>query len=53
MSPEVLAALIVDTLQEARDLSIKLGANVLQYFVEMAILEAVDVERELLSKRRQ
>ncbi len=50
---QVLAALIVDTLQEARDLTIKLEAQVLQYFVEMALLEAVEVERELVSKSRQ
>ena len=51
--PEVLAVFIIDTLQEARDLTIKLEANVLQYFIEMALLEAVEVERELLSKSRQ
>ena len=51
--PEVLAVFIIDTLQEARDLTIKLEANVLQYFIEMALLEAVEVERELLSKPRQ
>ncbi len=51
--PQVLAELIIDTLQEARDLTIKLEAKVLQYFVEMALLEAAEVERELLSKPRQ
>ena len=34
-------------------MTIKLEANVLQYFIEMALLEAVEVERELSSKPRR
>ncbi len=53
MPPEELASLTTTTLQEARGLTVRLGADILQYFIEMAILESLDVERDLASKRHQ
>ena len=53
MAPAELAALIVDKLQEARDLTVQLGADVLQFFIEMAILEARDVEKVMVSNQER
>jgi hypothetical protein len=46
-----LAVLLSAKLREARDLSARLGVEVLQFFIEMAIMEARQVEMELASKR--
>lgn len=46
-----LAVLLSAKLREARDLSARLGAEVLEFFIEMAIMEARRVEMELASKR--
>jgi len=51
MSSLELAALLSAKLREARDLSARLGAEVLEFFIEMAIIEARRVEMELASKR--
>jgi len=51
MSSLELAALLSAKLREARDLSARLGVEVLQFFIEMATMEARQVETELASKR--
>jgi hypothetical protein len=51
--PVELAALVSGKLREARDLTNRLGADVLLLIIDMAILEAADVEKELVSKRLQ
>jgi len=48
-----LAVLLSAKLREARDLSARLGVEVLEFFIEMAIMEARRVEMELASKRPQ
>ncbi len=49
MTPAELASRINDKLHEARDLTVQLGAEVLEFFIEMAILEARDVEKVIAS----
>ena len=49
MTPAELASRINDKLQEARDLTVQLGAEVLEFFIEMAILEAREVEKVIAS----
>jgi hypothetical protein len=53
MPPVEIAALLFGKLQEARDLTGRLRADPLQYLIDMAILEAAHVEKELLSKGQQ
>lgn len=46
-----LAVLVSGKLREARALSDGLEAGVLQFIIDMAILESLDVEMQLLSKQ--
>jgi hypothetical protein len=48
-----LAALVSAKLREARELTVLLGADVLLFFIDIAILDADHVQRELTDSQRQ
>jgi hypothetical protein len=50
--PEMeLAAQVSATLREVRELTVVLKADVLLYFIDMAILEADEAEKKLTDQR--